>query len=190
MKSREEKHSYASKAKAGNHLSLMFVLSFFISLIEGGISSARADSGNNHHPLPGHKLEFREKRDFSAVPVMKNGMIEANINQIRTDHGNASSVDLYGDKLVSFVVSENVMKKLKQAPAGLSQDKVNVTGAQMREVIGHVVNTGQRTAATKAYRQNGRIVLTGGAFRSGSTKKMIASFNSKAKAPMVLARSF
>ncbi len=106
-----------------------------------------------------------------APGVENNGVITARLGKIALASGESFTLDLYGDQLVSFNVSENALPESVVKNTGeLSADGglILLSAAQASSAINSVVNMEGYVHANSISEQNGRIIL--GTPQGGLTK--------------------
>lgn len=112
---------------------------------------------------------------FVAPHVRNDGVIVANMGRVALGAGNAFTLDLYGDNLVSFALSDEITKTLagtNGAPLKALVEnngritanggRVALTAQAARDVVNQSVNVGGVVEANTVANVNGAIVLSGG----------------------------
>lgn len=99
-----------------------------------------------------------------APHVANSGTITANLGRVELAAGNAVTVDLYGDKLVSLAVNGDLANALVENSGAIAADggRVALTARAAQGVVDNVINTTGIVRANAVGTQNGRIVLSGG----------------------------
>lgn len=111
---------------------------------------------------------------LSGPQVINEGLIQANLGQVVLAAGNAMTLDLVGDKLLSFAITQPVSKLPDDGKAAIENSgqifaqggRVLMTARAATDMMHSVINTTGIVEATSAKLVNGEIVLDGGS--SGS----------------------
>lgn len=110
-----------------------------------------------------------------APGVENSGVIHARLGKVALASGNAFTLDLYGDQLVTLAVNDPVIARLTDAQGQPLQALVNQTGEiaadggsvwltanTAKDIVDNVINMSGVIKANTAALQNGEIVLNGG----------------------------
>lgn len=110
-----------------------------------------------------------------APGIENSGIIRADLGRVALASGNAFSLDLFGDKLVSFAVNDTVAERLTDAngvklaayvsnTGTITADggSVLITANVARSVVDSAINMAGVVRASNVAQHNGEIVLSGG----------------------------
>ncbi len=110
-----------------------------------------------------------------APAVANSGVIQANLGKVVLASGNEYTVDLQGDQVINFVVSNKVTKAALDQEGKTMQDAVSNTGTIIadggtvlmtahvaQDVVQNVINMEGVIQANSVAQHNGEIILSGG----------------------------
>ncbi len=96
-----------------------------------------------------------------APSVANSGVIRAKLGHIALSSGDKWTLDLYGDRLVSFDVTDQVNGSVSNTGA-LQAGTIEVTANTAKGIVGNAINMGGIVEATQVHEAGGTIVLDGG----------------------------
>jgi filamentous hemagglutinin family protein len=99
-----------------------------------------------------------------APHVINNGLIKANLGRVSLASGSTATIDLYGDKLVEIVATDEINQTLiENNGAILAEDgQIILSVPQAKDVINHTINMDGIISASSVTQKGGKIILEGG----------------------------
>ena len=96
-----------------------------------------------------------------APNVINNGVISAKLGKVSLSSGDKWTLDLYGDNLVNFDVTDQVNGAVTNSGI-IKAGTIAITANAAKNIVGNAINMGGIAEATSIHQDGGTIVLDGG----------------------------
>ena len=149
-----------------------------------GITTQNAMAGNMVFDQPGNANATIENDGritartgglvaLVAPNVVNNGVISAKLGKVSLASGDKWTLDLYGDNLVNFDVTDQVNGAVTNSGI-IKAGTIAITANAAKDIVGNAINMGGIAEATTIHQDGGTIILDGGSGDVSVTGKLLA----------------